>query len=130
MESLLESLAPQSKTRGIRNKNTTLETAWEEAETSSPADEKPFHRHQLSWQPQKQPAPSRLDQLESTIAALQRHLLNDNTGERRRTPEQRRSKDETQVLELWQHWSPTTGVSQGQKLYQQIPAFKLHGGRP
>ncbi|KAG0725564.1 hypothetical protein GWK47_004624 [Chionoecetes opilio] len=97
IEAFLKALPLNLKREVLRTRTTTLEAAWEEAER--------HHQLMKTLPPTpvivaatEPPAPSRLDQLESTIAALQHHLLNDNTGERRRTPKQRRSKDE---LRCW-----------------------------
>ncbi|KAG0729615.1 Gag-Pol polyprotein [Chionoecetes opilio] len=97
MEAFLKALPLNLKREVLRTRTKNLEAAWEKA--------KRHHQLMKTLPPApiiaaatEQSAPSRLDQLESTIAALQRHLLNDNTGKRRRTPEQRRNKNE---LRCW-----------------------------
>ena len=78
-EAFLKALPLELRREVMRTRTTTLEAAWEEAE----------RHHQLLQTLPPAPViaaaaemePTRLDQLEATIAALQRHLRDDRRGQ-------------------------------------------------
>ena len=93
MEAFLKALPPDLRREVLRTKTTTLEEAWEEAERHHQIMQAHPAAPVLAAVADQGPTPSRLEQLENTIAALQRQLLTDSAGDRRKKPEQRRNRE-------------------------------------
>lgn len=93
MEAFLKALPPDLRREVLRTKTTTLEGAWEEAERHHQIMQTHPAAPVIASVEDQGSAPSRLEQLETTIAALQRQLLTDSTGDRRKKLEPRRNRE-------------------------------------
>ena len=92
MEAFLKALPPDPRREVLRTKTTFLEEAWEKAERHHQIMQILPPAPVVAAATDQDSTPSRLEQLEATIAAFQRQLLNDKE-ETSRKPEPRRERD-------------------------------------
>ena len=93
MEAFLKALSPDLRREVLRTKTTNLESAWEEAERHHQIMQTHPAATAIAAVAAQGSTPSRLEQLEDTIAALQRQLLTDSAGDKRKRLDQYRNRE-------------------------------------